>query len=178
MKKKKNNKKDCETFGGTNKKQYLCTRNSEMIDLIIIYCNHYYGSVAQLNRALDYGSRGYRFESCRNHKRNIRKSVPFFYPLNFKIWPLNFMIWVVDKLTSWPVNWALNFDLYDLYLSTITFEQLPLNNYLWTLSIEFWTLWFLPITYETKSFAISIYIIRGIRSRLKFAWIMVWKNMT
>ena len=36
------------------------------------------GSVAQLNRALDYGSRGYRFESCRNHKRNIRKSVPFF----------------------------------------------------------------------------------------------------
>jgi len=28
--KKKNNKKDSETFGGTNKKQYLCTRKSEM----------------------------------------------------------------------------------------------------------------------------------------------------
>ena len=26
------------------------------------------GSVAQLNRALDYGSRGSRFESLRNHK--------------------------------------------------------------------------------------------------------------
>ena len=25
------------------------------------------GSVAQLNRASDYGSEGYRFESCRNH---------------------------------------------------------------------------------------------------------------
>ncbi len=27
------------------------------------------GSVAQLNRASDYGSEGYRFESCRSHKR-------------------------------------------------------------------------------------------------------------
>ena len=26
-----------------------------------------YGSVAQLNRASDYGSEGYRFESCRSH---------------------------------------------------------------------------------------------------------------
>jgi hypothetical protein len=26
------------------------------------------GSVAQLNRASDYGSEGYRFESCRSHK--------------------------------------------------------------------------------------------------------------
>jgi len=26
------------------------------------------GSVAQLNRALDFGSSGYRFESCRGHK--------------------------------------------------------------------------------------------------------------
>ena len=36
------------------------------------------GSVAQLNRALDYGSRGYRFESCRNHKRNTRLECSFF----------------------------------------------------------------------------------------------------
>ena len=28
-----------------------------------------YGSVAQLNRASDYGSEGYRFESYRSHKR-------------------------------------------------------------------------------------------------------------
>ena len=26
------------------------------------------GSLAQLNRASDYGSEGYRFESCRSHK--------------------------------------------------------------------------------------------------------------
>ena len=26
------------------------------------------GPVAQLNRASDYGSEGYRFESCRDHK--------------------------------------------------------------------------------------------------------------
>ena len=145
-------------------------------NLVVICCDHNNGSVAQLNRALDYGSRGYRFESCRNHKRNIRKGVPFFYPLKFEIWTLNFMIWVVDKLTGWRVDqliehWTLTFMI-------CIFEQLSLNNYLWTLRIELWTLWFLPITYETKSFAISIYIIRGIRSRLKFAWIMVWKNMT
>ena len=35
------------------------------------------GSVAQLNRALDYGSRGYRFESCRNHLRTLVR-VSFF----------------------------------------------------------------------------------------------------
>ncbi len=28
------------------------------------------GSLAQLNRASDYGSEGYRFESCANHKKN------------------------------------------------------------------------------------------------------------
>ena len=27
------------------------------------------GSLAQLNRAFDYGSKGYRFESCGSHKR-------------------------------------------------------------------------------------------------------------
>ena len=30
-----------------------------------------HGSVAQLNRASDYGSEGYRFESCRNHYLNL-----------------------------------------------------------------------------------------------------------
>ena len=28
-----------------------------------------HGLVAQLNRASDYGSEGYRFESCRDHKK-------------------------------------------------------------------------------------------------------------
>ena len=30
-----------------------------------------FGSVAQLNRASDYGSEGYRFESCRSHSTEI-----------------------------------------------------------------------------------------------------------
>ena len=41
---------------GKKKTLYLCTRNSER------------GSVAQLNRASDYGSEGCGFESRRNHK--------------------------------------------------------------------------------------------------------------
>ena len=31
-----------------------------------------FGSVAQLNRASDYGSEGCRFESCRSHKQEKR----------------------------------------------------------------------------------------------------------
>ena len=31
------------------------------------------GSLAQLNRAFDYGSKGYRFESCGSHKRKPHK---------------------------------------------------------------------------------------------------------
>ncbi len=39
---------------------YLCTRNRK----------NAFGSLAQLNRASDYGSEGYRFESYRSHKKN------------------------------------------------------------------------------------------------------------
>ena len=139
--------------------------------LVVICCDHNNGSVAQLNRALDYGSRGYRFESCRNHKRNIRKGVPFFYPLKFEIWTLNFMIWDYEFL-EWHES-LLSFDLWTLWFVSLNFLYIGNYNYDVLMST-----WFLPITYETKSFAISIYIIRGIRSWLKFAWIMVWKNMT
>ena len=31
------------------------------------YIKNSFGSLAQLNRASDYGSEGYRFESCRSH---------------------------------------------------------------------------------------------------------------
>ena len=31
------------------------------------------GRVAQLNRVADYGSAGYRFESCRGHHQNIKQ---------------------------------------------------------------------------------------------------------
>ena len=140
-------------------------------NLVVICCNHNNGSVAQLNRALDYGSRGYRFESCRNHKRNTRESVPFFYPLNFKIWPLNFMIWDYEFL-EWHES-LLSFDLWTLWFVSLNFLYIGNYNYDVLMST-----WFLSITYETKVFAIGICIIRGIRSRLKFAWIMVWKNMT
>ena len=37
-----------------------------------------FGSLAQLNRASDYGSEGYRFESCRSHKKKESKQIPFF----------------------------------------------------------------------------------------------------
>ena len=140
-------------------------------NLVVICCDHNNGSVAQLNRALDYGSRGYRFESCRNHKRNTRESVPFFYSLNFEIWPLNFMIWDYEFL-EWHES-LLSFDLWTLWFVSLNFLYIGNYNYDVLMST-----WFLSIMYETKSFAISIYIIRGIRSRLKFAWIMVWKNMT
>ena len=35
------------------------------------------GRVAQLNRVADYGSAGYRFESCRGHKKDYLKRWSF-----------------------------------------------------------------------------------------------------
>ena len=50
---------------------YICTRKSKG-----------YGSVAQLNRVLDYGSSGSRFESWRSHKAVIeRLPLLFLYAL-------------------------------------------------------------------------------------------------
>ena len=37
------------------------------------------GSVAQLNRASDYGSEGYRFESCRSHQGVSFRSTFFYF---------------------------------------------------------------------------------------------------
>ena len=41
------------------------------------------GRVAQLNRVADYGSAGYRFESCRDHEKGLCQNVgtTFFYNL-------------------------------------------------------------------------------------------------
>ena len=50
-------KKKPESFGSSDFSRYLCTRLKK------------YGSVAQLNRASDYGSEGCRFESCRSHSK-------------------------------------------------------------------------------------------------------------
>ena len=48
-------KKKLESFGSSDFSRYLCTRLKK------------YGSVAQLNRASDYGSEGSGFESQRSH---------------------------------------------------------------------------------------------------------------
>ena len=53
-------KKNTHTACRFKKKLYLC---------IAIEKNN--GSIAQLNRAFDYGSKGYRFESCRDHKKEL-----------------------------------------------------------------------------------------------------------
>ncbi len=50
--------KKVRILGGNKIKRYLCTRNYKG-----------YGTVAQLNRASDYGSEGLGFESLRCHKR-------------------------------------------------------------------------------------------------------------
>ena len=52
-------KKTRKKFGSYTKTPYLCTRKSDNEELN--------GSVAQLNRASDYGSEGCGFESRRNH---------------------------------------------------------------------------------------------------------------
>ena len=54
---KKTSEKTCRIKNNT----YLCTRQTKG-----------HGSVAQLNRASDYGSEGYRFESCRSHTLTIK----------------------------------------------------------------------------------------------------------
>ena len=53
-------KKNLQKFWWLKKKLYLCTRQTTTTQ------NN--GLVAQLNRASDSGSEGYRFESCRDHK--------------------------------------------------------------------------------------------------------------
>ena len=59
-----------EKLCSIKKMPYLCTRKNEK------------GPVAQLNRVSDYGSEGYRFESCRRHLKIRRLQeivIAFFY---------------------------------------------------------------------------------------------------
>ena len=66
---KKTSEKTCRIKNNT----YLCTHQTKG-----------HGSVAQLNRASDYGSEGYRFESCRSHEKEFISDdglfFRFFYP--------------------------------------------------------------------------------------------------
>ena len=72
-------KKVWKKFGGYKKTPYLCTRNSETRLTPYGKQNLKVGSVAQLNRASDYGSEGCGFESRRNHKKRIWiRPNPFF----------------------------------------------------------------------------------------------------
>ena len=73
-------KKNVDTFCCFKNKQYLC---------IAIEKNN--GSIAQLNRAFDYGSKGYRFESYWSHSeaRSEHPSVVRFF---FCICSLSFVM--------------------------------------------------------------------------------------
>ena len=65
-------------FARNKKTLYICTRNQAN------------GSVAQLNRVLDYGSSGYRFESCRSHLRK-QKDMESKMPSIFFLFYLNML---------------------------------------------------------------------------------------
>ena len=62
-------KKVVEKFAGTKKSSTFALSNENNT-----FDNNKNGLVAQLNRASDYGSEGYRFESCRGHKGVLRNS--------------------------------------------------------------------------------------------------------
>ena len=77
-------KKVVEKFAGIKKSSTFALSNeNNTVD------DNKNGLVAQLNRAFDYGSKGYRFESCRGHKEFAR--TPFFVVINcsrlfFPLW--------------------------------------------------------------------------------------------
>ena len=69
------------------------------------------GLVAQLNRAFDYGSKGYRFESCRGHKEFAR--TPFFVVINcstqlFPLWHGAQKKQIMDKVSENPFKNRIN----------------------------------------------------------------------
>ena len=74
-------KKVIKIFGGSENMLYICTRKSKG-----------YGSVAQLNRVLDYGSSGSRFESWRSHKAVIER-LPLLFLYTYEIPPRRVCLW-------------------------------------------------------------------------------------
>ena len=63
-------KKTSKNFWQFKNNSYLCIVNQERLTR-----TNKIGSLAQLNRASDYGSEGYRFESYANHKKAKLKSI-------------------------------------------------------------------------------------------------------
>ena len=55
------------------KKEKKTLANSKKVRTFAPVKTKGHGSVAQLNRASDYGSEGYRFESCRSHELDLTK---------------------------------------------------------------------------------------------------------
>ncbi len=43
------------------------------------------GRVAQLNRVADYGSAGYRFESCRDHEKPLQSTLQRFFVIHRRV---------------------------------------------------------------------------------------------
>ena len=43
------------------------------------------GRVAQLNRVADYGSAGYRFESCRDHEKPLQSNLQRFFVIHRRV---------------------------------------------------------------------------------------------
>ena len=64
------------------------------------------GLVAQLNRASDYGSEGYRFESCRDHRKGESHLSPFSFFAEYALPPLT---WAhLQKLGSVEISCGRN----------------------------------------------------------------------
>ncbi len=61
-----------------NKKKLFFSLQIEK-KLVLLQSQKRNGSVAQLNRASDYGSEGCRFESCRSHQRSTSKNGGAFF---------------------------------------------------------------------------------------------------
>ena len=66
MKTRSKNKKNLKSL--KNVIEILANKN---IIPTFAFANKKNGSLAQLNRASDYGSEGYRFESCANHSKRM-----------------------------------------------------------------------------------------------------------
>src|SRR5690606_35579906 len=88
---------------------------------------HYIGDVAQLNSASDYGSEGCRFESCHGHKKATLFEL-LFYWLKSIFSNKNFLEPVCTLLsTSVVIFWKLSISLYPLEARKLSASISELN---------------------------------------------------
>ena len=89
-----------------------------------------HGSVAQLNRASDYGSEGYRFESCRSHQnRHSRYLGCRFSFICSEFAPKlgKLKLSIKETLGSADYNSDDNFCIFDIGLVTVNEDFLPIS---------------------------------------------------